>query len=57
MITFNVLAFLSIVAGSVGFGAAVAVHIYGVNNEEADRVRRFMRDVDVCDEASNGEFR
>lgn len=57
MITFNVLAFLGILVGTLGFGAWVAVHVYGVNNAEADRVRRFMRGVAVNDEAENGEVR
>lgn len=33
------------------------MHIYGVNNAEAVRVKRFMRDVDVCNEADSGEQR
>ena len=57
MITLNVVAFLAILAGSLSFGAWVAVHIYGVNNAEAERVRRFMRGVAVNDEAENGERR
>ena len=57
MITLNILAFFLILAITLSFGAWVAVHIYGVNAEQNERTRRFMRDVDVCDQADMGEQR
>ena len=54
MITLNILAFLAMLVGTLGFGVWVAVRIYRECNAQDEHVRRFLRDVDVCDEAEDG---
>lgn len=54
MITLNILAFLAMLAATLGFGAWAAVRIYRECNALDEHVRRFLRDMDERDEAENG---
>lgn len=55
MITLNIIGFLLVIVFMLGFGAFVAVHIYGCNSDQNSRVDRFRRDVAVNDAADSLE--
>lgn len=57
MITLNIATFLALLVGALTFGAWVAVRVQREIVGSDERVRRFIRDVDVCDQADMGEQR